>query len=507
MTQTGAARELYDDQRGAVMITGLFMSCFLIGALWFIMGVGDAIIFRDRMQEAADSGVFTSAALHAKGMNFISACNLIMLVLIAVHMLLGIVHDVLLAVCIVSLGFGCGAWGTARRAYTAYERFFKPAVRVLHVLEVAAAYGYPYLGFVKGLQVGSNYGNDKKTGGVTVLAVSSSMVPGQIKIPGTGVQQKVTGTKKLGLPVEPEKFFKICQKIGNMVVDAGIRLAGRNPSSRGAFMRVFRRIVGNVAAVRYCNDLGSGATSAVTETFSEEFDRGNEAIGEANKDIDAENASRAENGDPLKDRIDAVSKQSVGGGLDPGFDRFWGEEGPLYVMRSAKNGNEWMQVWSINLSPKYAEQNERRVKIASRMGGGPDGEVSSFAYFAQAEFYFDCDKKWSDDGCNYDKNASYAIKWRARLRRAQAPAIGSFVGGWLFDALEGSQAYGNVKKWLQSNNPLFEKLQETIGGTVGKAVLGSAVEELISVLAGKGSGAAQNAGGALLNPEFSGIYH
>ena len=63
---------LLEDQRGAVMLTGLFMACFLIGALWFVIGIGDAIVFRDKMQEAADSGAFSSAALHAKGMNFIS---------------------------------------------------------------------------------------------------------------------------------------------------------------------------------------------------------------------------------------------------------------------------------------------------------------------------------------------------------------------------------------------------------------------------------------------------
>ena len=45
---------LRDDTRGAVMMTGVFLAAVLIGALWFVIGIGDAIIFRDRMQEAAD---------------------------------------------------------------------------------------------------------------------------------------------------------------------------------------------------------------------------------------------------------------------------------------------------------------------------------------------------------------------------------------------------------------------------------------------------------------------
>jgi ferredoxin len=40
------AKRLAHDNKGAVMMTGLFMSFFLVGSLWFVMGVGDAAIFR-----------------------------------------------------------------------------------------------------------------------------------------------------------------------------------------------------------------------------------------------------------------------------------------------------------------------------------------------------------------------------------------------------------------------------------------------------------------------------
>ena len=118
MKEVSTVKRLHNDQRGAIMLMGLCMSCFLIGALWFLIGIGDAIVFRDTMQEATDHATFTSAALHAKGMNFISACNLFILALIAVHIIMGLIHDILLAVCIISLGFGCGLWVNARRAYT-----------------------------------------------------------------------------------------------------------------------------------------------------------------------------------------------------------------------------------------------------------------------------------------------------------------------------------------------------------------------------------------------------
>jgi len=54
------------------MVMGVFLACSMIAAMWYMMGIGDAILWRDRQQEAADSIAFTSAAVHARGMNFIA---------------------------------------------------------------------------------------------------------------------------------------------------------------------------------------------------------------------------------------------------------------------------------------------------------------------------------------------------------------------------------------------------------------------------------------------------
>src|SRR5205085_1700177 len=100
MSTRESLKELHENKKGAVMLTGLCMSCFLIGSLWFVIGIGDAIVFRDTMQEVADHSAFTSAVVHARGMNFISACNLILLAMITIHIILGLIHDILLAFCI-----------------------------------------------------------------------------------------------------------------------------------------------------------------------------------------------------------------------------------------------------------------------------------------------------------------------------------------------------------------------------------------------------------------------
>ena len=81
------AARLVSDTRGAVMLTSLFAACFLIGGIWFIIGTTDAIVHRQRMQEAADAVAFSAAATQARGMNFLSAMNLILVALAAIYVI------------------------------------------------------------------------------------------------------------------------------------------------------------------------------------------------------------------------------------------------------------------------------------------------------------------------------------------------------------------------------------------------------------------------------------
>ena len=51
-----ARREgLIQETGGAMMLLSLFMALFLIGTLYYILGVGDAVIYRRIMQDSADA--------------------------------------------------------------------------------------------------------------------------------------------------------------------------------------------------------------------------------------------------------------------------------------------------------------------------------------------------------------------------------------------------------------------------------------------------------------------
>jgi hypothetical protein len=85
MRTESSARGLLTDDRGAIMVMGIFMCSCLVAALWYLAGIGDAILYRERMQEAADAVAFSDAALHARGMNLVVLINLVMAVVLSVR--------------------------------------------------------------------------------------------------------------------------------------------------------------------------------------------------------------------------------------------------------------------------------------------------------------------------------------------------------------------------------------------------------------------------------------
>src|SRR5690606_31062614 len=79
---THTLEDLHACRRGAIMVCGTFMACFLVGAIWYAFGVGSSILYRERVQDAADAVVFAGAVYHARGMNIIVTLNILMAALL-----------------------------------------------------------------------------------------------------------------------------------------------------------------------------------------------------------------------------------------------------------------------------------------------------------------------------------------------------------------------------------------------------------------------------------------
>ena len=462
---------LMNDQRGAVMLTGLFMSFVLIGGLWFVIGMGEAIIFRDRMQEAADHGAFTSASIQANGMNFISALNLIMLMLAIVHIILGVIQDCLRIGCasILLSAVACPAMFWEFNLWTNVSRVCKYGMTAIHYVEQVASIGYPWIGTWKAHTVGGKYDASSGSivkGSVTVLAAGRSNIP-------------ITGT---GLPVEAKPYSFLCKKVGmvlgRLIGDAvssfGIPLGGRIGGWAGRFL-------GPAVEFRYCNSLGNNAAraaAAAAEQSMNEASTNADASDQRERDREAaeRQAQQDNNGQgtvtPARESRDGNNGFNVrlmGGGwqplIDPGIDRGFGNPGPYVVSNIGKNGKMGTRVFAVNLNPKYTDTNTKRVSAGQALKAGnswaPEStDEGAIFYVAEAEFYYDCKSTWTNRECDFsddDRYASFSFKWRARLRRLDMP---NFLG-----------TIGNVANNFQN----FQAAAQDILGQIGNNPLAQAV--------------------------------
>jgi hypothetical protein len=487
-SRASSRAQLMDDQRGAVMLTGLFMAFVLIGGLWFVIGMGEAILFRDRMQEAADSAAFTSASIQANGMNFISALNIIMLILAIVHIILGVIQDVLRLLCasILLSAVACPAMFWEFNLWTNVSRVIKYGLTAIHYVEQVAAIGYPWLGTWKAHTVGGKYDATSGSGPVkdkvTVLAAGLSNIP-------------ITGT---GLPVKAEPYSFLCRKvgqsIGNLIGQAvssfGIPLGGRIGRMAGRFL-------GAGVELRYCNSLGNSAAQAAA-------DAAEASMGDAINNADASDRRERERqrqqqqqqqngGTATTTGVDSNGQACTGGPgcntggttsgsrsssggfsvdlnpgggwqplIDPGIDRGWGNPGPYVVADRGKNGKIGARVFAVNLNPKYREKNARRVSAGQALKAGnswaTDSDEGSIFYIAEAEFYYDCKGKWKSDNCDMtenDRNASFTFKWRARLRRLDMPGFVNTIGNLGNNLLTFQAAAQDILGRI-GNNPLAQ---------------------------------------------------
>src|SRR5262245_14650498 len=102
---------LLSDQRGAILVIAVFMAAFMVGCLWYIIGIGDAALYRQKMQDGADAAAYVSAVYHARGMNILAVMNLVMAAILAVIIALkvaqiisGIVTIVAGVICLIPFG-------------------------------------------------------------------------------------------------------------------------------------------------------------------------------------------------------------------------------------------------------------------------------------------------------------------------------------------------------------------------------------------------------------------
>ena len=173
------------DERGAVLVIGVFMATLLVGAIWYLIGIGDALVYREFLQDGADATAFSSAVYHARGMNAVVMLNVIMAAIFAVVVALHVAHVIALIIQIISCAFAwtgvgaviCAAATAAEQFLTATIQAVEPgvqqAIQGLHSASTAVATITPLVAELRAIEAARSYAPIVDGGAMT----SRSLIP------------------------------------------------------------------------------------------------------------------------------------------------------------------------------------------------------------------------------------------------------------------------------------------------------------------------------------------
>jgi hypothetical protein len=473
-------RGVRDDQQGAIMVLGIFMCSCIVGVLWYIAGIGDAIVYRERMQEAADAVAFSGATLHARGMNLIVLINLLMAVILALRVALKML---ILALEIATVFFAAlalvpfmqwaGGVATAtgdgaadlQSVLSDIDPLIDDALEALHEVETVVARIVPPAASLGAVQVGEKY-----------------KPPVSIPV-GTDLDEVASG-----LPVTDGSEDVLCKKAGEAVAMVIAWPLSVIPGiSEG--MSLFKGMLGDIteAGSGYFCEMGSGGKAPDLDSMydknakkvcddkesgnQKKYDQASAAWHQAcsatnppatctdpdpllNGDqstmtyddkklslSDINNLKSLENDvdhwhDEVKNFDDGQCKKDEKKNMkqktqtsQKNTSNSSGNKKPMMTKTDWKNGVNNAQFLSlITGEPNILDIGPRGVKVGAfkdKRQKDPQKPLSTRFSFAQAEFFYDCSGEWDTSSCNNEEgtheSAMWHFKWRARLRRFNEP--------------------------------------------------------------------------------------
>ena len=458
-----SARGLATDRRGAVMVVAVFMSAFLVGGLWYLIGIGDAVLYRERMQDGADAVAYAAAVYHARGMNLIAMINLIMAAILGVLVAMKLLQVMNAIANVVSCSSGAISLGTCApcdavcaltsalespisSTVQATEQVVKATLPVLSKLQVTIAVGMPWVAEGKSLDVATQYKKPVESG----ATLGSSLV--------AGTPVDASGRPKLGLPVREGDYAELCKKAGEFVGKVAFApfggLGDWVASAVGGIVSSFPSYF--CAAGGAVNVKAASDPAAMRALAQQQCDAKKNALSGLAKKLFSVSDCVA---DATKSMTQTLGqKGAVGGAFDAtGMT-------PKVVIDDAVNGNDYFQVWSAVVGDDaYVKVAQKGVEIANwNKGKAAPPPAWGRVGFAQAEFYYapkagQAGRAWAD----YRDETMWNMRWRARLRRFHPPGgqgLGGLVGGL------GSQLLGKLDSTMAGALSDADALTFLMGG-------------------------------------------
>jgi hypothetical protein len=508
MTHRCHLQTLKDDRKGAVALLALMMAVFLVGLMYYVVGIGDSIVFRESMQDAADSTAYSAAVYDARGMNIIATINIIMAVLLALLIALKLFQLLLVAINIISclaaafgLEIAAPVCGWCSREEAPYARFLSrwakwtgKTLEVCHDTASGVAIATPWLSEVKSIVTAEKWGGTVNDGFTLQISMVPAFVlprvqmgqggsrvrlaPKQAKL-GTGdtwLNANVQNTVRFGLPVADNTFTSLCAFASGLVNDV-------------VFDIVFLPF-GDSSLAHYAKTISGSALEGLMQWFPEYFcgektgPKAKELLGKFKSKTAQDACQRMEKAQQEAAAKDAAKK---GGDFDMGkcvaeqeqkaddaiqntettdFNESQKSQQPKVVYPPAVGGSDYFAVWSI-LAGTY----DSKAGPGTSVGAWGNAYATTDAPFplgtAKAEFFYDIGADddsatetlqgqfagWTAAKIGYANlssglppDAMYNLRWRARLRRERLPVPDLFgvIGNRLVQGLKDDYLKGKT---------------------------------------------------------------
>jgi hypothetical protein len=408
-TPGGPCADLVADTRGAIFLLGIGLGLVLLGVAWNVSSLGAAALWRERASDVADAAAFDAAVWHARGMNLVVMCNLLLALFMALFTFWR-----MLATVLAGLSYLCN-WpifppcssvqalsgqavsldervahnmSVLGRSLTSTQRAIASLAPVLPMARTPKTLleRYPEARAVQTFSQAllPSHGGQRASSGAASNAVGSVASALERRL-GVGVS----------LPVEADAFEVLCSRS----VEAQAWLSRRFPPfDIDVFGPWWPAMTG-----------GDPSFFCLNDAFPPELRQAVQA------GLVAACAGTDEPASCVRRRLARFLPAPLARG--PGA----GELTTAKLWEPFENGGPFASVWAVAELPRpLLAANDRGLVMPDASGSSslralsPTGHVA-----AQAEYYFDCTGSWAE--CHDD--AAWRLWYRARLRPLRADVV------------------------------------------------------------------------------------
>ncbi len=193
-----------NDDRGGIMYIALVLAIFGVAMVYSTIGITQAALFRQSLQDGADVSALSGAVMQARSMNLVVLLNIVMAALLSVLVALKLVEAVCIAGMIISVAVAYPTWGASLAFLSPLENIRNNFKNLHDNLED------PINNAIEAVHDLSDI----------VVEVAPGVALGVAKGTRTAaVEEVLVGMAEGGLPVEDDEFNVLCGEAGRLPAD------------------------------------------------------------------------------------------------------------------------------------------------------------------------------------------------------------------------------------------------------------------------------------------------